>query len=130
MDVFIVTTGEYSDYGIDSVWLDRGLADQRVLQLAANGASYPDVSVYEASTVLPRVYSELHIFLDPRDGSTRTWTTSVTLWGSRRLTKEQRCCVREAGTPRLSVSGVDHDRVRKVFSEQLTQLRAREEGLT
>lgn len=125
--IWAVSSGEYSDYGVDAVFASRELAEGYVRILTENTShlSYGDDRRIEEFTyydALPDwkviLVARQTIGDSPREYVERTWVSwegetqvKANLWEHR-------------GSVDIHVEGTDHQRVRKVFSEKLAQVKA------
>jgi hypothetical protein len=122
--VWLVTTGEYSDYRVDSAWATEELATQFADRIKG------DVLELETRTELPTPLSILHLSCSVIEGGTErdsewieeTWSGQDTS----AATGETDCRAYDlraygsggrAYVP-ITVFGTDHERVRKVYSEK------------
>lgn len=134
-EVYIVTRGSYSDYGIDRVFADRGMADEYVA--AMNGDNKTEVSYdgyqvepYDLLFALPEIRVELTLGVTlVEDGGKLGETehyqpaTDRTVWPACQASREEYPHRGERAIF-ISVRGFDHDRVRKRYSEIVAQTRA------
>jgi hypothetical protein len=122
--VWLVTTGSYSDYRVDSAWATEELATQFADRIKG------DVLELEPRTELPTPLSVLHLKCEVTEGGTEregewideTWSGQDTS----AATGETACRAYDlraygsggrAYVP-ITVFGTDHERVRKVYSEK------------
>ncbi|MGW0795916.1 hypothetical protein [Streptomyces sp. NPDC002692] len=127
---YIATSGSYSDYRIQRVFLDKALADKYL----ADGLC-EEIEEFEITTTVTRAVAILRM----------DWRSAQTFDGRPVGANEHSVVHREepAGQPAcrhtvhrhsadsrwgasttVMVEGHDHDRVRKVFSEQVAQAKA------
>jgi len=55
MDIYIITSGSYSDYSINAVYLDRALAQQKVELMKLAGYSDVEAEQWPVDTTLPQI---------------------------------------------------------------------------
>jgi hypothetical protein len=136
--VYVVTRGDYSDYTIRAVFLDKTLADEFAEK---DGQRYDeaDVEEWDVFDEIPARESWLRMehILPFTEQECRTDERTWVEWAHEpHLSKDLEHHVL-AGAPfrgkkehYFSVAGRDHARVRKVFADHLAQMHAHQQGLT
>jgi hypothetical protein len=124
--VWVVTTGSYSSYRVDRLFATREAAEAWAALLDDEA----EVDEWEVCDELPEHSLKLRLFQMVKwdgEGSERGATERVELVEG--LHSKPACEADEYASGyepgvRLAVSGYDHDRVRKVFSERLAKMKA------
>ena len=129
--VWMVTSGEYSDYSVSCVCATKADAEEVADRLNRSEVrhAYMRYRVEDVPLVTPgdvRVHIALHVIF--RDGETHEWTLTHTEFGDEGSRPES--FAYELGESHVHVWGTDHGRVRKVFSERVARMIADREGLT
>lgn len=132
---YIVTSGEYSDYGINWVFLDKDLAEAAARRVSPNPDEYGAYRVeeYEIREALPEIRDRLSLSCDVHpDG-----TVTPGVVGGEQISPEvgreewpdcesRVYAITGLGRDHVTVyvHGFDHDRVRKRYSEAVAQAKA------
>lgn len=122
--VYVVTSGEYSDYRVEAVYLDRRLADRHAAMVLY---SYGRVEVLPVRTQLP-VKAMLYVRIFRK----HTGADEILDWGPElafddELTMRPR--VHEVDQL-IRVEGYDRARVDKVYGERVAKFKAEQAGVT
>lgn len=137
---YVVTSGDYSDYSVDLVFLDKAKAEAFVERMGGDEYSRYRIEEYEVTEDGPEVRDRLSIVCSVMEDGTITDTWYHMTAGEERLTPEwgrSDWCACESyayvhlafasdnpDVVEVSAHGFDHDRVRKRYSELVAQTRA------
>ena len=121
--VWLVTSGDYSDYSILHVCLDEALANEIVAAYEAAGG-YRDfrVEAHGVTTAVPVRAERLHLETKS-DGSSKEYKFVV--WSN----DSDSNVVVNGEWWSVSTFGTVHDRVRKIHADRLAQIKAEHEGI-
>jgi hypothetical protein len=127
MKVYVVTTGSYSDYSIEAVFADRGLAEAH--QAAVDVAN--EVAEFDVLTEAPTkflVYNKSnnthHGRGVPHEWSYEAWSYNRGIYKRADVTKYRR-----QDMTIVRVQGWDEEAVRKAYADALTRVEAEAQGL-
>ncbi len=75
--VWIVTSGEYSDYEIEAVFSTKGLAEDYIQKMngAGLGSSYNDIEGWELDLPIPPI--GWHVYMSSDGGTSSTWLSKL-----------------------------------------------------
>lgn len=144
--VWLLSRGEYSDYSIIAVYDDEAKARAAYDYYSSIETRYNEpneLEEYEISTAVPRRISCLSISIqvvpftgdivgEPNEYEVSEWTfdgTEPTPNDDDKIHCQITRPYREGDNIKVYVEGYDHERVRKVFSERLAEVRAAAAGI-
>lgn len=123
--VYVVTSGEYSDYRVDAVYLDRGLAEQHATLIGSMDGGR--VEVYPIRTVLPiKAMKVVRHFRKDIGQDDVTYELGPDLV----FADDVREVDAHEGTINIVVEGYDQVRVDKVYGERVARFKAEQAGIT
>lgn len=120
---YIVTSGEYSDYHICAVFLDKSTAEEYVKRFNSSEGCYDaaGISEWDILSEVPHVVVVYNKAWRPLPGGERSWT--FTTW-SHEWNGDNRPIVGEYSKDGFRVYGTDETAVNKCFSDRLVKFRS------
>lgn len=118
--VYVVTSGDYSDYSIEAIYKKRELADDHVKQIGRGDADVEEWDLLDAVRERVAILRMRWAGGDSREWSYTEWKDSAeacNTWDSTNLHF-------------IDTYGYDYERVRKVHAERVAQAIAHREGIT
>lgn len=119
MKIYVVTSGDYSDYSIEAVCTSMESA-KRIVSMVDNRWDEPRIEIYEADK---RMHDPAVSILVKMDGE------SVVAYDETLPNHKRNEVVKENGVYKVEVFSSDYQRAKKIGVDLIMQYKAMEEGL-
>jgi hypothetical protein len=121
--VYAVTSGEYSDYRVDAVYLDRSLADQHAAMYPAG--DHGQVKTYPVRTVLPTKAMRISRYFRKNTGKHDVYERGPDLVFAEQLKELDSADYGDS----IMVEGYDRALVDVAYGERVARFKAAQGGL-
>ena len=127
MKIYVVTSGEYSGYGIEGVFLDKHKAE---IYCAKNNVKYGDYRIEEYESDDDEIEGEIDIAwkYKIREGDRNAWGTIVH-YSHRCLNEVTESNYRSELTATVYLRAEDYEKALKIARDMFAQYKAEKEGL-
>ncbi len=115
-EIYIVTSGDYSDYSIDGVYLSKSIAKEH-----AKRDRHAEVETHTVRYVAPKKMSQLTLTFHKKGNfHTMCWPDDY----------ERGAEVERNDEDFIRVIGFNHEKVRKIMGDLVARYKAEQEGIT